>query len=1308
MNAKPIDKETIFNKAAELADPAEQAAFLDQACGGDARLRAEIETLLRHDNDAGSFLERPAINSPHEAATLPPSPIADGPGSVIDGRYKLLQQIGEGGMGVVYLAEQTEPVRRKVALKIIKPGMDTAAVIARFEAERQALAIMEHQNIARVLDAGTTGGAGFQPASEPTAGKMPAPQGRPYFVMELVKGVPITEYCDRNKLAPRERLELFVPVCQAIQHAHQKGIIHRDIKPSNVLVCLYDGRPVPKVIDFGVAKAIQQRLTERTMFTQYGQIVGTLEYMSPEQAEFNQLDVDTRSDIYSLGVLLYELLTGSTPIPKEKLREAALVEILRSICEDEPERPSTRLSHSGDALPAISEQRRTELKKLSLLLRGELDWIVMKTLEKDRTRRYETAAALAADVEHFLRDEPVAACPPSAAYKFRKFARKHRAALSTAAAFIVLMVAAAAVSTWQAVRASESERRTQQAYANEAVARQQAEQSNQSEAAAREKAEQAAEAETNARQLAEQDRQRAVVAEQQAQAERDQAQRARDQEAAARRESEAAREQVQDALCQSLYQQARAVRLAGQPGRRWQALELLKRSEALRSRQRHVAAQQPSPPDKPDGELPTPAQLRSEALTNLLLHDGQVAHEWLSSFHAVSPDGKFAASTWVDRQNQLGGTRLIELATGKTLHEWQGQSESLTGRIFALGPEGKLVACGGFGFETKPGNIAILELPSQKRVRELKQPAPDEQDEANSARPSTRRVRLHAAAFSPDGNYLVGVDYTRIILWDLKAEQAEARQIGTVKRPMTSTAFSPDSRLLAWGAGEKNVVLWNLAEARVQQEILLELKPLGSVAFSPDGKQLAALCMREESSDTSDAKDGQEQFHSFLIFWDLAAERESSRLDVGQVMSLGPLAFSPDGRRIAAADMNGLLHVFDPANPSRSVLLDHGTMAQQIAWDHTGRRLISGSTGTLKVWEFAEDLPISVERLDGKLGPFGRFTFSFDGRSMLIESRRGGELVLLSRGNTTPVRTFKLRGPGTRMFLSRDNKRLVCLSFSNLVAWNVETGDEQIQIPFAQFGAHRVGSVGFRPDGSVVVAGRSTEGPRVWDAATGKVLWQDAGQRFAEAAVSSDGQRVVSYPTTLYPSVPGAPKQSIAVVDLAENREVYRIDTLPSGSAPSPITAERPVTFSPNGRWLGMFDTGGLNPFFTPAIITPSQHWKVDIWDATSGKEQTQITGDGSLLAYAFSRDDRYLALAQRDGTVQVWDVESRRHLFDWAAWPPLAENPLARSSLLETRELAFPPDGNLLAVLDAPAGRLRYLDLNRLRQQLEPLGLSW
>ena len=443
----PVDAKRLQSVFLAAADAPDRAALLNRECAGDPELRAGVEKLLAAHDDLAE------LPSPPEP-TCAYAPIAEKVGTKI-GPYLLREQIGEGGFGQVFVADQMEPVKRKVALKVIKPGMDTREVINRFEAERQALALMDHPNIARVLDAGATD------------------SGRPYFVMELVRGVPITEYCDKNQLAPRERLDLFVTVCQAIQHAHLKGVIHRDIKPSNVLVTSHDGKPVAKVIDFGVAKAIHQQLTERTIYTNFAQMIGTPLYMSPEQAEMSGLDIDTRSDIYGLGVLLYELLTGTTPLEKKRLAKAAYDEIRRLIREEEPPKPSTRLS-STDLIASIAAQRDTEPAKLSKLMRGDLDWITMKALEKDRTRRYETANGLARDIQRYLSDEPVEACPPSATYRLRKFAKKNRVALTTASTITALLVAGIAVSTWQAVRATKAEGEARRAE-SEALLAQQAE-----------------------------------------------------------------------------------------------------------------------------------------------------------------------------------------------------------------------------------------------------------------------------------------------------------------------------------------------------------------------------------------------------------------------------------------------------------------------------------------------------------------------------------------------------------------------------------------------------------------------------------------------------------------------------------------------------------------------------------------------------------------------------------------------------------------------------------------------------------------
>src|SRR3974390_3187703 len=437
MEQSQSQEETIFEAARQLTDPQEVQAYLDRTCGRDQELRQRVENLLWAGRRAKDYFQR---HNPVAAFPVDPGMVAKSSnegGGLVVGRYKLLQLIGEGGMGVVYMAEQEEPVRRRVALKIIKLGMDTKQVVARFEAERQALALMDHPNIARVLDGGAT------------------ETGPPYFVMELVQGVPITEFCDKNQLSAQERLKLFISVCEANQSAHQKGIIHRDLKPTNILVTLNpDGSGFPKVIDFGVAKATNQKLTEKTLFTGHGIMVGTPAYMSPEQAEMSHLDVDTRADIYSLGALLYELLTGTTPFPEKRLRSAGYNERQRIILEEQPEKPSTRLSTlKGEQRSVVARSRGASELTLGRGFPGDLDWIVMKCLEKDRARRYGTVNGPPRDVERHLNDEPVVASPPSKLYRFQKLVRRNKLVCAAAAAVAASLLFGIIASTQEAARA---------------------------------------------------------------------------------------------------------------------------------------------------------------------------------------------------------------------------------------------------------------------------------------------------------------------------------------------------------------------------------------------------------------------------------------------------------------------------------------------------------------------------------------------------------------------------------------------------------------------------------------------------------------------------------------------------------------------------------------------------------------------------------------------------------------------------------------------------------------------------------------
>jgi serine/threonine protein kinase len=516
--------EALFFAALERP-PGQRAAFLDQACAGNAELRARLDQMLAAHPQLSGYLD-PAQPAAQVAGqpTAAQEPAAEAPGTIIAGKYKLLQKLGEGGMGAVWMADQLAPVKRRVAVKLIRSERgDSRSILARFEAERQAVALMDHPHIARLLDAGTTGA------------------GQPYFVMELVKGIPLNDFCDQHKLSVADRLQLFLQICSAVQHAHQKGIIHRDLKPSNILVESHDGKPVPKVIDFGLAKATSGlHLTEHTLFTALGTVAGTPLYMAPEQAAFNALDIDTRADIYALGVVLYELLTGTTPIAREQLKQAAFDEILRLIRESEPPTPSKRLT-SADTKPSVAASRQTEALKLSHFVRGDLDWIVMKALAKERDRRYETANGLARDIERFLNHEPVLAGPPSAAYRLRKFVRRNRPQVLAGCLLLLALLGGIVGTTLGLLHAEQRRAEAEHARADEAAQRgiAQANEAKALSAAAAEK--RAKEREAEQRGIAQANATKALAAAAAAKT-------ANEREARQRRQAEQARDRTRQAL----------------------------------------------------------------------------------------------------------------------------------------------------------------------------------------------------------------------------------------------------------------------------------------------------------------------------------------------------------------------------------------------------------------------------------------------------------------------------------------------------------------------------------------------------------------------------------------------------------------------------------------------------------------------------------------------------------------------------------------------------------------------------------------
>jgi serine/threonine protein kinase/WD40 repeat protein/tetratricopeptide (TPR) repeat protein len=977
MGPKSIDR--IFWDAAQIAMAGERAAFLDSACDGDAGLRRRVEQLLEARARAESFLEQPA---PALAATVAEPPVAERPGAAV-GPFRLLEPMGEGGMGIVWLAQQTEPVKRLVALKLIKPGMDSAQVLARFEAERQALALMDHPNIAHVFDAGVT------------------QEGRPYFVMELVKGLPITEYCDRARLPLRERLALFVDVCGAVQHAHQKGVIHRDLKPSNVMIALYDGRPVPKVIDFGVAKATEQPLTDRTLVTGLGALVGTLEYMSPEQAELNTQDVDTRSDVYSLGVLLYELLTGSTPLERGRSRAAGLLEALRIIREEQTPRPSARLS-TAQGLPDIAAHRGVGPEALRGLVRGELDWIALKALEKDRNRRYESASAFAQDVRRYLNDEPVQACPPTLGYRLRKAVRRHRSALLVVSLVVLALVGGLIGLTWGVLRATDEANQKKLALAAAQVSEREAQDSL-------------------GLSLYEQARARRFS--------RQMGQRLDSLEALARAARLRPDERLRDEAIAAMA--LPDVRL----GPSWHVFPAGSRSWAFdanyrryaRGNDRGVISVRSLPEDReirnivcapapwayvglsPDGRYVVSAQVGHKlqvwrvADGKAMLREGpRDTFGW-----AFSPDGRHLAVGWQSRAfapDLRGGALRFDLATGRELNRWQ-LPQGRKAHSLAFHPDNRRLAVGYW----VAGFASVFDATSGAHVANLPVGATAEQ----------------VVAWHPDGERLaVAGSDPRIQIWDVPAKRKVATLEGHVQH-VTYLTFHPDGSLLASYSWDAVLRLWEPATGRQLLQAPVAVIP----RFSSDGRWLG-VTWHGEQGQLLEAAPTRE--HRTLV----------SGLGAGQGGYDLDSDISPDGRLLALSmeDAVRLLHL---ASGRELAVLPRGRPLFQ----PDGRELLITGPDGLQRWPIrpgatGNELRLGPPRAVALPARVGRAERSLDGRTLAVISEPEGTGLLVSVA-TGSVRAPRLAHPAAcYVALSGDGRWLATSGWHSdrIRLWNARTG----------------------------------------------------------------------------------------------------------------------------------------------------------------------------------------------------------------------------------------------------------------------------
>jgi WD40 repeat protein/tRNA A-37 threonylcarbamoyl transferase component Bud32 len=1205
-NPNPGAAETIF-KAALAFNAAERPIYLAGACRDNLPLRQQVEALLRA-HDAPQAFPPGQPPSPNSTIKLDRADAADEAVGQTIGRYKLLEKVGEGGCGVVYVAEQTQPVRRRVALKVIKLGMDTKAVVVRFEAERQALAMMDHPNIAKVLDAGATD------------------KGRPYFVMELVRGIRITDYCDQANLSTKDRLELVIKVCQAIQHAHQKGIIHRDIKPSNILVTLHDGVPVPKVIDFGIAKATEGRLTDATVYTQLQQFIGTPAYMSPEQAEMSGLDIDTRSDIYSLGVLLYELLAGSTPFDPAELLASGIDAMRNTIRHQEPVRPSTRLATlKGEELTTTARLRASDVPKLINMLKGDLDWIVMKCLEKDRTRRYETAIGLAADLKRHLDNEPVVARPPSSLYRFQKMVRRNKLFFAAGSCVAAAVLAGLAVSTYLFIQERQAHSRALAAENEQSQLRKEAEAESRKARTESKRAEEAAtEVKMNMA--------------------------ASDSALAVRLLAENQRNDALAYLARSLSlnpsNEAVWIRLTSLLNSQswWIPTKILKHTSIVHTAQfspdgkRIETAFWRHPMFMTSNAASATAEtgLRKDFALTTRVWDAQSGKPltkplelgfvvWSAQF---SPDGKRIVTALSDDI-----ARVWDAKTGQPLTEPMQHSKRVDSAQFSQ--DGKRIVTASWDdtarvWDAQSGQSLTDPLPHSQRVI-WAQFSPDGKQIVTACRDKTVRVwdarsgkpltqpfvhgeLVNAEQFSPDGKRVVTASSDGIArLWDAQSGQlltACSKHSAAVK----SAQFSPDGKWILTASDDHTARVWDAQSGQPLTEPLQHADSVESAQFSPDGKRILAA-----SGDC-------------VWLWDAVGGQPLAQ----SFKTVGYAQFSPDGKRLVTTSrVNSELaaRVWDVASGQPlSEPFQHSGAVKSAQFSPDARQIVIISMGAgprawaARVWDAQTGQPLTEPMQHSNVVSSAQF--SPDGKRIVTASMDKTARIWDAATGQPLTEPMKHTNMVYSAQFSPDGARIVTGSWNGSArVWDAVSG-QPLTGPLRRRGALMnssgpkasiLYSAEFSPDGQRILTASDDDTACVWDARTGKLLTgplehtSGAMASVVSARFSPDGTRILTAS--------------------AEDARVW--DAVSGQPLTEPLKHSNSITsaqFSPDGRW----------------IVTASTDHTARVWDAQSGQPLTEPLPHGDIVnSGQFTPDGRQILTISEDGTARVWDFA-----------PPTASHP--------------------------------------------------